>query len=132
MTPLSRLEAVQRSLQNTPNSIGQICSENSMLWQQLGWETSQIKLWLACLPSIRLTTDLDGSVVYQLDQLATSNDNNLADELVALLSNAGRPMPLAQLIGKFPAGLVVTEPMLRAAAQKDSRLELKGPLVKLA
>ena len=103
-----------------------------MLWQQLGWETSQIKLWLACLPSIRLTTDLDGSVVYQLDQLATSNDNNLADELVALLSNAGRPMPLAQLIGKFPAGLVVTEPMLRAAAQKDSRLELKGPLVKLA
>lgn len=131
MTALPSLEPVKRSLQTTAYPIDQICSDHAMLWQQLGWDTSQIKLWLACLPGIRLATDLDGSVVYQLDQSVTSNDS-LADELVALLSNTGRPMPLAQLIAKLPAGLVVTEPMLRAAAQKDSRLELKGPLVKLA
>lgn len=50
----------------------------------------------------------------------------------ALLAKAGRPVPLAQLMGKLPAGVVVTEPMLRAAATQDSRLELKGPLLRLA
>jgi hypothetical protein len=52
--------------------------------------------------------------------------------MVALLEKAGRPMPLSQLISKLPAGRVVTEPMLRAAVQHDARLELKGPLLKLA
>lgn len=132
MTALLGLESVKRALQAKSYSIEQIYSEYALLWQQMEWDASQIRLWLACLPGIRLATDLDGSVAYQLDRSATSNDNNLADELVALLSNAGRPMPLAQLMCKLPAGLVATEPMLRAAAQKDSRLELKGPLVKLA
>ena len=56
---------------------------------------------------------------------------SLADELVGLLRKAGRPMPLIQLMSKLPAGMVVTEPMLRACAQQDARLELKGPLMKL-
>ena len=57
---------------------------------------------------------------------------SLADELVALLHKAGRPVPLMQLMSKLPPGVVVTEPMLRTAAQQDDRLELKGPLLKLA
>lgn len=42
-------------------------------------------------------------------------------------------MPLLQLLSsRLPAGIVVTEPMLRLAAMEDVRLEVKGPLVKLA
>lgn len=52
--------------------------------------------------------------------------------MVALLEKSGRPLPLAQLLGKLPVGVVVTETMLRTAAMKDARLELKGPLLKLA
>jgi hypothetical protein len=60
------------------------------------------------------------------------DQRSLTDELVALLAKASRPMPLAQLLGKLSAGWVVTEPMLRTVALQDSRLELKGPLLKRA
>ena len=39
---------------------------------------------------------------------------------------------LNQVQGRLPAGANVTEPMLRAAVNADPRLQITGPLVKLA
>lgn len=126
------LDAVQRSLKNSAFTLNQVWSDHAQVWQQLGWNQSQVKLWLGCLPTIQVKAASNSEQTYQLEATATTGETTLADEIVALLEKAGRPMPLLQCLGKLPAGRVVTEPMLRVAAMEDVRLELKGPLVKLA
>jgi hypothetical protein len=132
MSQIAMLDAVHRSLKQNPVTLEQIWMDHAQVWQQLGWSSSQLKLWLACQPNIHMNTPSNGEQTYRIDTLTNRDEIDLADELVALLEKAGRPMPLAQLLGKLPAGWVVTEPMLRAVAQQDPRLELKGPLIKLA
>lgn len=132
MSPLNLVAAVQRTLKSGPSTLDQLVAEHASLWQQLDWRKEQVSLWLACLPSVRRCDLPTGERAYALEAIASRQGNSLADELVALLAKAGRPMPLAQLMGKLPAGVVVTEPMLRAAATQDARLDLKGPLLKLA
>lgn len=124
--------SVQRSLKGGPATLEQLLTEHSSLWHTLGWEASQVSLWLACLPAVRRCELPTGEVGYGLDEAGPAPTNSLADELVALLHEAGRPVPLAQLMSKLSPGVVVTELMLRSAAQQDARLELKGPLLKLA
>lgn len=126
------LDAVQRSLKNSAFTLDQVWSDHAQVWQQLGWNQSQVKLWLGCLSTIQVKAASNSEQTYQLEATATTGETTLADEIVALLEKAGRPMPLLQCLGKLPAGRVVTEPMLRVAAMEDVRLELKGPLVKLA
>jgi len=132
MSQYATLDAVQRSLKNSAFTLDQIWSDHAQIWQQLGWSQSQVKLWLGCLPNLQMREGSNSEQAYQLEAVNHNSDTNLADELVALLEKAGRPLPLTQLLAKLPAGLVVTEPMLRAAAIKDTRLEIKGPLLKLA
>lgn len=130
MTPTDPLDIVSRTLRAGPVSLDQLMAEHAGLWHQLHWQAAQVSLWLACLPAVRRCELPDGEHGYALAGSAPSN--SLADELVALLGQAGRPLPLAQLLGKLPAGRLATEAMLRAAARQDPRLELKGPLMKLA
>ena len=40
-------------------------------------------------------------------------------------------MPVTQLKNKLPAGLLATEPMIKAAAAKHPHLVLAGPMIKL-
>jgi len=127
------LDAVKRSLAQGSCSLDQLWQDHALLWQQLGWNLTQVRLWLGCLPNIQIQTDAHAETNYRLEGKLQAGGQSLADHLVALLEATGRrPLPLAQVLGKLPAGLVVTEAMLRAAANADSRLELKGPLVKLA
>ncbi|MFB2754796.1 hypothetical protein ACE02G_14240 [Shewanella xiamenensis] len=114
-----------------PATLDQLWADHSTQWHQLGWSRAQLSLWLACTPSLQRCELQSGEVVWSLNAGQGQVAPSLADEMVALLQKTGRPMPLAQLISKLPAGLVVTEPMLRSAAQHDARLELKGPLLKL-
>lgn len=133
MNSLALLAAVQRTLKNGPPcTLEQLMSEHASLWQQLGWSAEQVSLWLACLPSTHRCVSATGEHSYAWASAANAFVPSLADELVALLHKTGRPMPLIQLMSKLPAGKVVTEPMLRACAQQDARLELKGPLLKLS
>ncbi|MBH3400070.1 hypothetical protein I5S60_10895 [Pseudomonas fluorescens] len=132
MNPSNLVTTVQRTLKSGPFTLDQLVVEHASLWQQLGWCEEQVSLWLACLPEVRRDELPTGERAYALAALASAQSSSLADELVALLYKAGRPMPLAQLMGKLPAGVMVTEPMLRAVAMQDARLELKGPLLKLA
>jgi hypothetical protein len=131
MNSLALLAAVQRTLKNGPCTLDQLVSEHASLLQQLGWSAEQVSLWLACLPSAHRCVLATGEHGYAWASAVNMPVLSLADELVALLRKAGRPMPLIQLMSKLPAGMVVTEPMLRACAQQDARLELKGPLMKL-
>jgi hypothetical protein len=129
MTPTDPLDIVSRTLRAGPASLDQLMAEHAGLWHQLHWQAAQVSLWLACLPAVHRCELPGGESGYALAEL--TSDTSLADELVALLDQAGRPLPPAQLLGKLPAGRVVTEAMLRAAARQDPRLELKGPLLKL-
>lgn len=134
------LKRLRQSISAAPTHFAELWQEYGSLWQSLGWTEAQARLYLQCLPGVVVQEEASGdsgslTLVYQIKSEAAGNKEgayDLADEMVALLRNAGRPMPLAQLIHKLPAGLVVTEPMLRTAAQQDARLELKGPLLKLA
>lgn len=134
------LKRLRQKISVSPTNFAELWQERGSLWQSLGWTEAQARLYLQCLPGVVVQEEAScdsGSLtlVYQIKSEAAGNKAgafDLADEMVALLRNAGRPMPLAQLINKLPAGLVVTEPMLRTAAQQDARLELKGPLLKLA
>lgn len=123
---------IKRSMASGPITLEQLWADLGTQWHQLGWSRAQLSLWLACTPSLQRCELPSGEAAWSLKAGQGQVAPSLADEMVALLHKAGRPMPLAQLISKLPAGLVVTEPMLRSAAQRDARLELKGPLLKLA
>jgi hypothetical protein len=126
------LSAVRRSMEGSSVTLDQLWVDHAPQWHHFGWSPVQLSLWLACTPTFQRCELPSGEVVWALNEGASQAAPSLADELVALLQKAGRPMPLAQLINKLPAGMVVTEPMLRSAAGQDARLELKGPLLKLA
>jgi hypothetical protein len=131
MSQNATLESVQSALRRGACTLDELWLDHAPIWQQLGWSQSQVSLWLGCLPSVHACTMASGEKGYQLDVATNPKGISLADEMVAVLENAGRPLPLVHLRGKLPPGLVVTEPMLRAAAMNDARLEVKGPLVKL-
>jgi hypothetical protein len=132
MSQLATIDAVLGNLKQEAMTLEQVWQDYGLAWQQLGWNLAQVKLWLLCQPSVEIKQTSNGEQAFQIQCPQTTQETNLSDELVALLEKAGRPMPLSQLISKLPAGRVVTEPMLRAVAQQDARLELKGPLLKLA
>lgn len=78
-----------------------------------------MSLWLVCTPALRKYQLPSGQTAWVLDEKKQSAEINLSDELVSLLNQAGRPMPMSQPISKLPAGIVVTVPMLSAAAQQS-------------
>lgn len=132
MSDFDLLDVVRRGMKTGPVTLDQLWVDHGAQWHQLGWSRAQLSLWLACTPSLQRCELPGGELAWSLKTGQGQAAPRLADELVALLHKAGRPMPMAQLISKLPAGLVVTETMLRSAAQQDARLELKGPLLKLA
>lgn len=132
MTRLDLLGVVQRRMKSDPVTLDQLWVDHNTQWHQLGWSRAQLSLWLACTPSLQRCELPSGELAWSFNAGPGHAAPSLADEMVALLQKAGRPMPLAQLVSKLPTGQVVTEPMLRSAAQQDARLELKGPLLKLA
>lgn len=52
------LAPVRRQLELYPCSLEQLWLDYGMLWQQLGWQQSQVRLWARCLPEIQVD---DGS-----------------------------------------------------------------------
>ena len=132
MSQLATIDAVLGNLKQEAMTLEQIWQDYGLAWQQPGWNLAQVKLWLLCQPSVQIQQASNGEQAFPILGAQTNQETSLSDEMVALLEKAGRPMPLSQLISKLPAGRVVTEPMLRAAVQHDARLELKGPLLKLA
>lgn len=131
MTHAITLAPVLRQLEQGSCTLENLWLDHSVLWQQLGWGQAQVRLWLRCLPGIHFDESDSSNPSYRLRADTDKKEPRLADQLVELLANAERPMPLAQLMNKLPPGVVVTEPMLKAAINADPRLQLTGPLAKL-
>ena len=132
------LKRLHQQIAGQPAAFSQLWQDHSPLWQALGWSESQARLYLRCLPGMLATPAAPGTgndhLSFHLTAPAAGMlaEANLADELVVLLSHAGRPMPLAQLLAKMPQGRVLTEAMLKSAAHADPRLTSVGPIVRLA
>lgn len=132
MSTLDLIATIRHSMESGPVTLDQLWADHAVQWHHLGWSRAQLSLWLACVPALKRSESHSGEAAWVLNEGPDQATFSLGDELVALLQKAGRPVSLAQLISRLPAGVVVTEPMLRSAAQKDARLELKGPLLTLA
>lgn len=109
MSAPNLLTAVQESIKTGPVTLEQLWVDHGTQWHQLGWSRAQLSLWLACTPSLQRRELPSGELAWSLNAGQGRTTPSLADEMVALLHKAGRPMPLAQLISKLPAGWVVIE-----------------------
>lgn len=123
---------VRQQLTQGPCSEEQLRTDHAHRWQALGWGTEQIRLWLRCQPGVSVDETDPSHLVFRPSADAHPTTPSLADQIVDLLGAAARPMPIAQLMKRLPAGANVTEPMLRAVVNADPRLQTTGPLVKLA
>lgn len=134
------LKRLRQQITQAPISFTQLWQEHASLWQTLGWSEAQARLYLRCLPGVVAQEEPGdcpdpNNVILQIKSEAGETNTagfDLADEMVTLLSHAGRPLPLAQLLSKMPPGRILTEPMLRSAAAADPRLTVAGPTVRLA
>jgi len=126
------LQPVRQQLAQGPCSEEQLRSDHAHRWQALGWGPEQTRLWLRCQPGVSVDETDPSQLVFRPAADARPASPSLADHIVDLLGPAAKPVPIAQLMKRLPAGTNVTEPMLRAAVSADPRLQLTGPLVKLA
>tara|TARA_R110002072_G_scaffold302794_1_gene488780 strand:+ start:13587 stop:13958 length:372 start_codon:yes stop_codon:yes gene_type:complete len=104
-------------------SVDSLWQNEQTAWQQLGWSKAQVSLWLASLP--KKNQQAEPKAAYHVTP-------DLAHHLITLLTQAGKPLPIALLLKKLPAGVTATEQQLRKLAQQNERLALKGPLITLS
>lgn len=123
-----KLNDIKRSLVRSQH-LSEIWQSSPLLWQELGWQQPQLRLWLAVLPGIEVSGSDGDDPVYQIPKTGQEGDG-LADVIWRIVSETGRPMPVAQLKSKLPTGLVATEPMIQAAVKEHPKLTGMGPLIK--
>jgi len=121
------LNSVKRAITNTPQNLNQIWQSYPVLWQQLSWNQSQLRLWLRALPDIQITNSTSEDPQYHIQQDNSGND--LGDTIASIVTALGKPMPIALLKKKMPPGTMVTDPMIQAAVKSHPKLQLKGPLI---
>ncbi len=127
---LMELQAVRKDLAAKAWTLDQVCQDRSLLWQRLGWDKYQVRLWLRSLPDMEVQDGEGDDPRYRIGLGAPSADD-LGETIVSVVEALGGRVPLAQLRTKLPPGLVVTDPMIRAAVQAHPGLTLTGPLVQL-
>lgn len=125
------LAQILKNLGNEAQTLETLWQGHPLLWQDLGWEQSQLKLWLYCQPNITQDTNSEGLECFQQEQNSEQDEPDLSEEIAKIVQSAGKQLPLAQLKNRLPAGLLATEPMLRAAISAHPHLKMMGPMVKL-
>ncbi len=128
--PLIELQRVRKDLASNARTLDEVCQDRSLLWQRLGWDRHQVRLWLRSLPDMDVQDGEAGDPRYRIGPGAPQADD-LGETIARVMEALGGPVPLAQLRTKLPPGLVVTDPMIRAAVQAHPRLAMTGPLVRL-
>jgi hypothetical protein len=151
MTPdapdvLMDLQTLRKELVAGRRSLAEIWQGRSLLWQRLGWDSPQVRLWLRSLPEMAVQDADSADPSYGIGAGLTPDANreaslgtfgaapradDLGEIIARTLDALGGQVPLAMLRGKLPPGLVVTDPMLRAAVQAHPGLAMFGPLVRL-
>lgn len=126
------LLAVRQQLTQGPCSEEQLRADHAHRWQALGWGAEQIRLWLRCQPGVSVDGSDPSHLVFRPSADTRPTTPSVADQIVEIVGAAAKPMTVAQLMKRLPAEAHITEPMLRAAVTADPRLQITGPLVKLA
>ncbi len=124
------LNRLKTNLVSEPTILEDLWLSQPTLWQELNWSQAQLRLWLCCQPGIKVST-VNGQLHCQYSQSDENDQPDLGEIIANIVQSAGKPVPMAQLKSKVPAGMVVTEPMLKAAINQHPQLALMGPMVKL-
>ena len=122
-----QLAVVQHALSKAPLDLNQIWQNYPVLWQQLSWEQSQLRLWLRCQPDIQIEDIESDNPQYRINTQNIGCD--LGETIAGIVQTLGKPMPIALLKKKLPPGIMVTDPMIKAAVKAHPQLQFKGPLV---
>ena len=134
MNDVANQQALTRllnSLGEAPQTLEELWQTQPLLWQDLGWQESQLRLWLYCQPGLVRNADSDGIERFGQATSSTQSEPDLSEEIAKIVQSNGKPLPLAQLKNRLPAGVLATEPMLRAAITEHPKLQMVGPMVKL-
>lgn len=128
---LKELDRLLKGLANEPQTLQELWDARPLLWRDLGWAQSQLKLWLYCQPTLKRISSSLSEEQYGCKETESHQAPDLSEEIAKIVQGHGKPMPLAQLKNKLPAGVLATEPMLKAAINNHPNLQLVGPMVKL-
>lgn len=136
LTDIELRQALQQTLDglaSQPQALDDIWSKQSHIWQELGWQKSQLSLWLNCQSAVEreVNTGLF-SLRTQYRATADNSSQNLGDILLDLVVDLKRPLPVKLALSKLPSHIVATEGMLKSAVQEHPKLTMMGPLIKLA
>lgn len=134
MNDVATQQALTRLLKNlseAPQTLKELWQSQPLLWQDLSWQESQLRLWLYCKPGLVRNTSSDGIERFGQATSSTQSEPDLSEEIAKIVQSNGKPLPLAQLKNRLPAGVLATEPMLRAAITEHPNLQMVGPMVKL-
>lgn len=119
---MEKLSQVIQQLKRTSAAPEILWNEHQALWQQLGFNKNQVALWHA---SLALESQREQGGAYNITP-------DITEHLINLLRQSQRPLPIAQVIQKLPAGVTMTEQQIRKLAQQHPKLQIKGPLLLLA
>ncbi len=126
------LTPVLQTLNQSAQPLEYLWQAYAHLWQSLGWNEAQLRLWLRCQPDMQVEGADGDNPTYRLAGPDTTGKFDLAAYVIGLLQAAGKPTSLGQIVQKLPSGHLVTETMLRTLAKNDPRLVQTGPLLRLA
>jgi hypothetical protein len=136
LTDIDLRQALQQTLDgltSQPQALDDIWSKQSHIWQELGWQKSQLSLWLNCQSAVEREANT-GLFSLRTEGKATADNSsqNLGDILLDLVVELKRPLPVKLALSKLPSHIVATEGMLKSAVQEHPKLTMMGPLIKLA
>lgn len=136
LTDIELRQALQQTLDgltSQPQALDDIWSKQSHIWQELGWQKSQLSLWLNCQSAVEREANT-GLFSLRTEGKATADNSsqNLGDILLDLVVELKRPLPVKLALNKLPSHIVATEGMLKIAVQEHPKLTMMGPLIKLA
>lgn len=128
------LQQVFEGFKSGPQSLSDIWLKYNHVWQGVGWQKSQLSLWLSCQSGI--SKQDESSDLYGLDNKEEQNSQNettnLGEIILDIVAAAKRPVAIKLVIAQLPSHIVATEGMLKSAALDHPKLTMIGPLIKLA
>lgn len=109
-------------LKTSEKSADDLFSEQHELWHSLGFNQTQVALWLASLPARNILNELKSA--YQ-------TTSTITEHLTALLRKSGGRILLTQVLKKLPTGMTITEQQLRKLAEQNHQMSVRGPFLVL-
>lgn len=93
------------------------------------WTTEQLRLLLETYTGFKLSDAATADPEISLGEV-TPEEALLVAAREVLKAQAGRPIPIAQLIALLPSHLTTSPEQLRALAAKTNDLEIRGPMIR--